>query len=85
MGVMSCNRNNCPHIMCDTYIDSVGYICRECQSEFENWLKKNEASPKTDNEINKHLKVFMKIEHSGSNNGNEISVSDFFKAHTKWY
>ncbi len=39
MGVMSCSRLNCSSIMCDTHIDSVGYVCPECQNEFENYAK----------------------------------------------
>jgi len=36
MGVMSCFRNNCDSIMCDTWVEPVGYICYECKTEFEN-------------------------------------------------
>ena len=38
MGVMSCSRNNCDNIMCDTHIYDVGYICWECQKEFKEYL-----------------------------------------------
>jgi len=36
MGVMSCGRSGCSNIMCDTYIDGVGYLCNECLDELEN-------------------------------------------------
>ena len=38
MGVKSCSRKNCENIMCDTYIDNIGYICDECQKEFIDYL-----------------------------------------------
>ncbi len=41
MGVMSCHRNGCESIMCDTYIYDVGYICVDCQKEFkQNMIRK---------------------------------------------
>lgn len=37
---MYCSRRNCNSIiMCDTYIDSVGYVCTDCQVEFEEYCK----------------------------------------------
>jgi len=35
MGVMSCHRKCCENIMCDTYIDGIGYVCNDCQTEFK--------------------------------------------------
>lgn len=40
MGVMSCSRKKCENIMCQTYIDDVGYICYECTVEFKEYLEK---------------------------------------------
>lgn len=41
MGVMSCSRNTCDNIMCDTYVDGdVGYVFNECQQEFKEYLSK---------------------------------------------
>ena len=33
MGVMSCSRRDCEHIMCDRYSTKYGYICDECFEE----------------------------------------------------
>ena len=60
MGVMSCSRNGCDSIMCDTYIDSVGYICRYCQDEFKSYLKALGKSPKTKGELHRELKITYK-------------------------
>lgn len=54
MGVKKCNRNNCPHILCDRYSSIHGYICCNC---FEELVKSEmdissfmETSPKPDKE-----------------------------------
>ncbi len=31
---MKCFRNGCDNIMCDLYLEKVGYICNDCQKEF---------------------------------------------------
>jgi len=36
MGVMSCARTGCGEIMCDTYIEDIGYICYKCKQELED-------------------------------------------------
>lgn len=33
MGVMTCYRSECDHIMCDRYSNEYGYICDECFDE----------------------------------------------------
>lgn len=41
MSVLSCSRSNCQNIMCDCYVPSLGYICKDCQEEFvEQWSEK---------------------------------------------
>ena len=35
MGVMTCNRYECNHIMCDHYSEKHGYICHECLSDLK--------------------------------------------------
>lgn len=84
MGVMPCYRNNCDNILCDTYIEDIGYICNECQSEFKQYLMDNNINLITEYEIREELKKFLKtnkITHQEMNN--EISVDDFFKQHTR--
>ena len=51
MGVMSCSKDDCTNILCDTYIQGVGYICTECQQDFKTYLICKELHPKTENEI----------------------------------
>ncbi len=38
MGVMACNRDYCPNIMCDNLLLGV-YICWECYAELEEAVK----------------------------------------------
>jgi len=78
MGVMSCYRGNCPQIMCDTYIDSVGYICYECKNEFKEYLSRQKLNPKTEGEIIEELKIFMETRKGYYTQGNEITIDDFF-------
>lgn len=56
MGVMSCSRRDCENIMCDTYIDTIGYICGDCKREFEDKLGYTVLPA---GEMYKKLKEFM--------------------------
>lgn len=78
MGVMSCSRRECNNIMCDTYVDSVGYVCNDCKEEFKEYLQKMGFSPKTEGQITKEVEKFMATSKGSYAEGNEISVDDFF-------
>ncbi|HSE99793.1 MAG TPA: hypothetical protein VLA48_02765 [Nitrososphaeraceae archaeon] len=76
---MGCHRRGCDDIMCNTYVDSVGYICYDCQNEFESFVAaKNKI--RTEDRLFKWLEKFMKttpnrkygVEDAG------ITVEDFF-------
>jgi hypothetical protein len=83
MGIMECSRKNCNNIMCDTYVQSVGYICSECQSEFKEYLQKNGLNPTTEGQIKRELGAFMAIPKDSYITGKEITVDDFFNEHTR--
>lgn len=84
MGVMSCSRNTCDNIMCDTYVDGdVGYVCNECQQEFKEYLSKEGIRSKTEDEIHRALKAFMETIKDDYVQGNEMSVDEFFKSYTR--
>lgn len=83
MGVMSCSRNGCPRVMCDTYVDGIGYVCPDCQDEFKTFLHDGLISHKNDTEIREALKVFMNSEKDHYAQGKEISVDEFFRSYTK--
>lgn len=51
MGVMSCHRNGCTNIMCDTYVLGLGYICSDCKDEFKTYLENGFLNPITEREI----------------------------------
>lgn len=85
MGVMSCHRSYCENIMCSTYIQEVGYICGECQEEFEEYLKKKGFGEKlSKGEMMRQLKAFMKTDKDSFSEGEDLSVDDFFNEHTDY-
>lgn len=45
MGVKECKRRGCENIMCDDYIEEIGYICYECKTELK------QSSPKSKEEV----------------------------------
>lgn len=83
MGVMSCHRPSCSSIMCDTYVDGIGYVCRECQSEFKEYLEQNGIVVKTEGEIYRALKMFMGTEKDSHKQGVEMTVGEFFSSHSR--
>ncbi len=83
MGVMECSRNNCNKVMCDTYIDDIGYLCMDCQNEFKDYLEsKDLTGTLPEGILRRELKVFMKTE-KDSYLGNELGVDEFFQKHTR--
>lgn len=82
MGVRGCFRNDCNNIMCDTYIESIGYICSNCKSEFKDYLEENELELKNEYEITKELKKFMETLKNNCSK-DDISVDDFFYKNTR--
>jgi hypothetical protein len=82
MGVMSCSRKDCENIMCDTYVENIGYICYECKNEFKDYLQKHDLDPRTEGEIKIHLKSFIITPKDTYKEGKEISVDGFFNERT---
>ena len=83
MGVMTCCRNYCQSIMCDTYIPTIGYICRWCQQEFKDYLVTKEISINTEGDINRELEIFMKTKKDSYTAGKELTIEEFFEMYTK--
>ena len=83
MGVMPCHRKDCENIMCDIYIDGVGYICYDCQSEFKEYLKKTGKNPETEGQIQRELKIFMTTLKDDYAEGDEMSVDEYFNSFNK--
>lgn len=83
MGVMSCSRDSCTRIMCDTYVQGIGYICPECQNEFKKYLTINAIQAKTEFEIAKALTEFMKSTKGCYDPDMEISIDQFFHDNTR--
>lgn len=83
MGVMSCHREGCQQIMCDTYVDGVGYVCYECRKEFEEYLRAEGLNPQTEGDIRRELRKFMATEKGMYEKGKEMTVTEFFKQHDR--
>lgn len=82
MGVMTCSRKRCDNIMCDTYVDGIGYVCYDCQKEFKEYLKKENIETINEGDIRRALMPFMETE-KDIYKDNQISVGDFFRGYTK--
>lgn len=84
MGVMSCSRNGCDSIMCDTYVDGeIGYVCFDCQSEFKEYLRSINENPTTDEEVRVFLEQFMQSEKGSTQDLDESFVNYFFETYTR--
>ena len=83
MGVMSCHRPDCENIMCDVYVDGIGYVCWECEKEFKEYLEDEGLTIETEGEIQRHLKMFMSTEKDSFDVGDAMDVEDFFNQHRK--
>ena len=79
MGAISCDRNNCDNVMCDTHIDAGNDyhgidICNECIKEFKRHPYIFTAY--TDDQIKNALVQFM---HTSKAGDNSHLIDDFFK------
>lgn len=83
MGVLNCSRSNCSNVMCDTYINDVGYVCSSCQEEFKNYLSDNNLNPLTEGQISRELKLFMDTPVNLYKKDPKITINEFFQKHTK--
>jgi hypothetical protein len=82
MGVKSCNRKGCESIMCDTYVDGVGYVCNGCQNEFKEYTESKNIDVSTEGKIKRELSVFIDTEKGSYDKGKEISIDQFFNQYT---
>ena len=79
---MNCSR--CDDAMCDTHISGIGYICRECKEEFKKCLEVEHITVRTEDDIEKYLKVFIETEKGVYyKKDKEMTVDEFFNQHTK--
>ena len=80
---MSCSRKSCSNIMCDTYVDNIGYVCNECKEEFKEYLHKLSIRATTEGEINRALEKFMETRKDDYKEGNKMDVDEFFRGYTR--
>lgn len=83
MGVMSCSRRSCDNIMCDTYVNGIGYVCYDCQAEFKHWLSAKGVVLRNETQIEDALTDFMHTDKTNYDTGSENIIDKFFNEHTK--
>ena len=82
MGVKKCSRRGCDNLMCQTYVDRIGYVCRECQMEFKNSPVYSMKGDKVDDtQIEMFLYSFMQT-YKGRYNTSDI-IDRYFERHTE--
>lgn len=81
MGVMQCHRKGCENIMCDTYINSVGYICSDCKYEFSVLFPQKYSEDKLLRKLLKFMYREKKINHHKEYEG-DIDAQEFFNKNT---
>lgn len=81
MGVKSCSRIRCESIMCDTYVPTIGYVCNECQKEFEAYISLKGDEKLTEGEIKSELVSFMNT-YKNTYDVNKMSINEFFNRYT---
>ena len=64
--------------MCDTYVNSVGYVCGDCQTEFKEYLKIEGKTDLTEGEIKLELERFMNTTKVAYLQEEKINIDDFF-------
>lgn len=82
MSVLSCVRNGCTNIMCDTYVPSIGYICFDCQNDFKDYFNGKRSYVIGESDIIEELDNFIDTE-KVTDMGNILTVDDFFKKYTE--
>jgi hypothetical protein len=83
MGVLACSRIDCTEIMCDTYINDIGYICNYCKDEFKHYFDSNGVVAATEGNIIEELRKFMSIRKTSNDYDNKITVDEFFNKNTR--
>lgn len=83
MGVMSCSRKDCENIMCDTYVNGIGYVCGECQREFKEYVESEGKTDLTEGEIKRELEKFMSTAKDSYVQGYKMDIDDFFDQHSR--
>jgi hypothetical protein len=69
--------------MCRTYVDGVGYVCAECQSEFKDYLSSKGIVVESEGEIKRQLKKFMESEKDEYTKGRNMDIDEFFNEYRR--
>lgn len=83
MSVNKCHRNGCTSILCDTYVDSIGYVCYNCQKEFQMTMGPLVVlGEMTEDHIESCLGSFMNIKKKEVYGHYDEQIKNFFAKHT---
>ena len=83
MGVLSCSKVGCNHIMCHTYVPGVGYICSDCQNDFKEWLTRSPLlSMENEYDIQRALIHWLDIPRADRTIA-KINIDEFFHQYSK--
>lgn len=82
MSVLACGRRGCDNIMCDTYINGIGYICESCKDDFRKYVVRSGACNPHSTEIYSMLYDFMDTPKGDERSDCTETVDDFFRDHT---
>lgn len=85
MGVMECKKHDCENILCDTYIEKIGYVCNECQKEFKQYLSRlnHSIDEMSAQNFAYQLYYFMTLPKGSFALKEMKSVDNFFAEHTR--
>lgn len=84
MGVMACSRRDCSRVMCDTYVDNIGYICNDCKEEFTDMQEHVYGNTeRTEKQIKEDLKRFMETDKGTFIEGEKLTIGEFFDKNTR--
>lgn len=66
--------------MCDTYVDTVGYVCSECQELFKQAMNQEVDGPLDDYDITASLDAWLDIERDEEVDGNIYkNIDSYFR------
>jgi len=81
MGVKACSNTDCDNIMCDTYINAVGYVCIDCQKAFKQHLISQKVGFLNNYELAKELGWFLDGGLSSETPEDYDYIDEFFRTY----
>jgi len=83
MSVLACSKVGCENVMCDTYVPEVGYVCRDCQKDFHQYMTRTDGLGSDENEIKQALVWWLSKPKETGWHPILDHVTEFFKRYTQ--